>query len=69
MWERDLASHAGPLTATIWTVHITLGVSELKVKLKPHNKTKDLIQRIKEMLGSLDRDTVAKASKRYRSRI
>jgi hypothetical protein len=46
-----------------------LGVSELRVNLKPHNKTEDLVQRIKEMVGSLDRDTVAKASKRYRSRI
>jgi hypothetical protein len=27
------------------------------------------MQRIKEMVGSLDRDTVAMASKRYRSRI
>jgi hypothetical protein len=54
------------LTATIW---ITLGVTELRVNLKPHNKTEDLVQRIKKMMGSLDRDTVAKAAKRYRSRI
>ncbi len=46
-----------------------MGVSELRVNLKPHNKTEDLVQKIKEMVGSLDRDTVAKASKRYRSRI
>ncbi len=31
------------------------------VKAKPHNKTEDLILKIKEVMGSLDRDTVAKA--------
>ena len=45
------------------------GVSELRAKAKPHNKTEDLIQKIKEVVGSLDRDTVAKRSKRYRSGI
>ncbi len=45
------------------------GVSELWVKAKPYNKTEDLIQKIKEVVVSLDRDTVAKASKRYRSGI
>jgi hypothetical protein len=33
------------------------------VKEMPHNKTEDLILRIKEMMGSLDRDTVTKAFK------
>ena len=47
-----------------------LGVSELVVNAKPHNKTEDLILKIKEvMMVSLDRDTVAKAYKRYTSRI
>jgi hypothetical protein len=45
------------------------GVSELRVKAKPHNKTEDLIQKIKEVVAFLDRDTVAKASKRNRSGI
>ena len=39
------------------------------VKAKPHNKTEDLILKIKEVRGSLDRDTVAKAYKSYTSRI
>ncbi len=39
------------------------------VKAKPHNKTEDLILKIKEVMGSLDRDTVAKAFKWCRSRI
>ncbi len=45
------------------------GVSELRVEAKPHNKTEDLIQKIMEVMGSLDRDTVPKTFKRYRSRI
>jgi hypothetical protein len=36
------------------------GVSELQVTEKPHNKTEDLIQKMKELKGSLDRDTKAK---------
>jgi hypothetical protein len=32
------------------------------------NKTKDLIQKIKEVLGSFNRDTMAKACKSLRSR-
>jgi hypothetical protein len=46
-----------------------LGVSELLVKAKPHNKTEDLILKIKEAMGSLDRDTVVKAYKSYTSRV
>jgi hypothetical protein len=33
------------------------------VKAKPHNKTETLILKIKEVMRSLDRDTVAKAYK------
>jgi hypothetical protein len=46
-----------------------LGVSELMVKAKLHNKTEDLILKIKEVMGSLDRDTVAKTFKWYMYRI
>jgi hypothetical protein len=46
-----------------------LGVSELWVKAKHHKKTEDLILKIKEVMGSLDRDIVAKAFKWYTSRI
>jgi hypothetical protein len=38
------------------------------VKAKPHNKTEDLILKIKEVMVSLDSDTVAKANTRYTSR-
>jgi hypothetical protein len=46
---------------------ITLGVSalfsefEVWVIEKSRNKTKDLIQKMKEVLGSFNRDTVVKA--------
>ncbi len=49
--------------------NFVLGVSELRVKSKPHNKTEDLILKIKEVMGSLDRDTVAKAYKSYTARM
>jgi hypothetical protein len=49
--------------------YLVWGNSELRVKAKPHNYTEDLIQKIKEVMGSLDRDTLTKAFKRYRSRI
>ncbi len=36
-------------------------VSELRVKAKSRNKSKDLIQKMKEVMGSLARDILAKA--------
>ncbi len=45
------------------------GVSELRVNAKSHNKFKDLIQKMKEVMGPLARDTLAKASTSFRSRI
>jgi flagellar biosynthesis regulator FlbT len=39
------------------------------VNAAPHNKTEDLLKKIKEVMGSLDKDTVAKACSRIRSRI
>jgi hypothetical protein len=36
---------------------------------KSLNKTEDLIQKIKEVMGSFNRDTVAKAYNSLRSRI
>ena len=45
------------------------GVSELQVNAQPHDKIEDLIQKMKAVMGSLDRDTVAKACQRLRSRI
>jgi hypothetical protein len=45
------------------------GESEVWVIAKSRNKTEDLIQKIKEVMGSFDRDTVAKACKSLRPRI
>jgi hypothetical protein len=49
--------------------YFVCGVSELRVKAKSRNKYKDLIQNMKEMMGSLARDTMAKACTSFRSRI
>jgi hypothetical protein len=46
-----------------------IGVSELRVKAKFGNKSKDLIHKMKEMMGSLARATLAKACMSFRSRI
>jgi hypothetical protein len=45
------------------------GESELWVISKSSNKTEDLIQKIKEVMGPFNRDTVRKACKILRSRI
>jgi hypothetical protein len=45
------------------------GKSEVWVIEKSRNKTKDLIQKMKEVLGSFNRDTVVKACKSLRPRI
>jgi hypothetical protein len=45
------------------------GESEVWVIEKSRNKTKNLIQKMKEVLGSFIRDTVVKAVKSLRPRI
>jgi hypothetical protein len=49
--------------------YFVCGVSELWVKAKSRNKCKDLIQKMKELMGSLARDTLAKVCTSFRSRI
>ncbi len=49
--------------------YFVCGVSELWVKAKSRNKSKDLIQKMKEERGSLARDTLAKACISFMSRI
>ena len=49
--------------------YFVCGVSELRVKAKSRNKSKDLILKMKEVMGSLARDTLAKACKSLRPRI
>ncbi len=45
------------------------GESEVWVIEKSRNKTKDLTQKMKEVLGSFNKDTVVKACKSLRPRI
>jgi hypothetical protein len=45
------------------------GESEVWLIAKSPNKIEDLIQKIKEVMGSFNRDTVAKTCKSLRSRI
>ncbi len=45
------------------------GVFELRVRAKPHNKTMDLILKIKGVMVSLSRNIVANTCKRFRSHI
>jgi hypothetical protein len=45
------------------------GESEVWIIEKSLNKTKDLIQKMKEVLGSFNMDTVMKACKSLRPRI
>jgi hypothetical protein len=45
------------------------GVFELRLKAKSRKKTKDLIPKIRGVMVSLAKNTVAKASKRFRSQI
>jgi hypothetical protein len=42
-------------------------VSELRVNAKPRNKVAYTISKIMEVMESLDRDTMVKAFKRFRS--
>jgi hypothetical protein len=50
-------------------VYFLCSVSELWVKAKSRKKSKDLIQKMKEVMGSLARNTLAKACTSFRSRI
>jgi hypothetical protein len=58
----------GLLTATPFD-YFLWGVSELRVNAKFRNKLKDLIQKMKEVMGSLARVFLAKACASFRSGI
>jgi hypothetical protein len=67
VWEKEIwppsSPDRNPLDYFAW------GVFELSVKAKSHNKTKDLISKIKGVVVFLARNTVAKDCKRFRSQI
>jgi hypothetical protein len=49
--------------------YFVCGVSELRVNAKSCNKSSDLIQKMKELMGFLSRDTLVKVCTSFRSRI
>jgi hypothetical protein len=59
VWEMEVWPHSSPnyslLDYFVW------GVSRLLANAKPHNKIEGFIQKMKAVMGSLNRDTVAKA--------
>ncbi len=67
MWGKEVwppsSPDCSPFDYFLW------GVSELRVNAKSHNKFKDLIQKVNELVGSLARDTLAKACTSFKSRI
>ncbi len=50
-------------------LYFVCGESEVRAIAKSRNETEDLIQKVKEVMGSFNRDTVAKACESLRSRI
>jgi hypothetical protein len=67
VWVEEVwppSSHdCNPFDYFVW------GVSEVRVNEKSHNKFKDLMQKMTEVMGPLVRDTLAKACTSLRSRI
>jgi hypothetical protein len=59
------------LIATLFSIFLFFewGESELWANAKSANKTKDMIKKIKEVMGSFNRDTMAKACNSLKSRI
>ena len=65
MWEKDIWPHSSPDYEPLDC--FMCGVSEFGVNVKPHNETAYLIPKIMEVMESLDRDTVVKTFRRFRS--
>jgi hypothetical protein len=67
LWEKEIwppsSPDCNPLDYFLW------GVCEKEVNKAPHNTIASLVATIKQVMGNLDRDTVAKACRRFRSRI
>jgi hypothetical protein len=56
------------MIAALWTI-LRGAFFELRVRAKPHNKTKNLIPKIRGVMVSLARNIVANTCKRFRSQI
>jgi hypothetical protein len=61
MWEKEIWPGCNTLD------YFICGISEYRVNVKPHIITPYPISKIMEVMGFLDRDTMAKAFKRFRS--
>ncbi len=59
VWEKEVWPPSSPSYSLF--NYFLRGVSELLVNAKPHNKIEGLIQKLKVVMGSLDRGTMAKA--------
>jgi hypothetical protein len=67
VWEEEVWPPSSPNCK--FFRYFVWGKSEVWVIEKSRNKTKDLIQKMKEVLGSFNRDTVEKACKSLKPRI
>ena len=65
MWAKEIWPPSSPACKPL--DYFVCGVSEFRVNTKPHNRTANLIPKIMELMESLDRDTVAKAFRRFKS--
>jgi hypothetical protein len=65
MWEKEIWPPSSPDCKPL--EYFVCGVSKFRVNAKPHNKTVYLIPKIMEVMEFLDRDTMAKAYRRFRS--
>ncbi len=67
VWEKEIGLLHSPACSPV--NYFKWGVSELRVRAQLHNKAKAQISKIREVMGSLARNTVAKACRRFRPRI
>jgi hypothetical protein len=65
VWEKEVWHPSSPVCNPL--DYFVCGISEYRVNVKPHNITAYPISKIMEVMGSLDRDTMAKAFKSFRS--
>jgi hypothetical protein len=59
MWEKEIWPPSSPGCNPLF--YFICGISEYRVNVKPHIITPYPISKIMEVMGSLDRDTMAKA--------
>jgi hypothetical protein len=67
VWEKKTLSPSSPDCNPF--DYFAGGVFDLRVRANPQKKTRDLILYIREVMGFLARNTVAKSCKMFRSRI